>query len=76
MIVIAETSTGTWNYHLREVGQEGRKLSGGAGKAICGASVSWDTRIPLKAWGTKSHIPEKWCKLCAALAGMEKAGGT
>lgn len=69
MLVIAETSTSTWNYHLREIGSEEElKLGGGAGPALCGAPLGWDTKIPLTAWGKKSHIPEKWCKECEKLA--------
>lgn len=63
-LVIAETATSTWSYHLRRV--EGGKtfLTGAAPSALCGQKLGWDTRIPLKAYGTKSHIPESWCSKC------------
>ncbi len=63
-LIISETSTSTWNYHLRRV--EGGKtyMSGGAPAAVCGRQLGWDTKIPLNAWGTKSHIPQTWCSRC------------
>ena len=64
-IVISETATSTWHNHLREVGPEGLKPGGGAPPALCGAKLGWDTKIPLKAWGTKDHIPSVWCSECA-----------
>jgi len=64
-LVIAETATGTWHYHLREVGPEGVKLSGGAPPALCGAELGWDTQIPLSAWGQGDHLSSHWCSDCA-----------
>lgn len=69
-LVICETETSTWSYHLRRVGPEGPKFSGGAGTALCGRKVGWDTRIPLATYGEKSHLPERWCAKCAELAGL------
>jgi len=70
LLMIAETSTSMWNYHLREVlpGQE--KYSGGAGPALCGRPLGWDTKIPLTAWGNygDGHIPESYCKECERIA--------
>jgi len=66
-LVISETVSGTWNYHLRRVGPEGIKLGGGAPPALCGQKLGWDTKIPLKAWGTKDHIPSVWCSKCEEL---------
>lgn len=63
-IVISETATSTWHYHLREVGPEGLKPGGGAPPALCGARLGWDTKIPLEAWGIKDHIPSVWCDKC------------
>jgi hypothetical protein len=68
MIVIAETVSGVWSYHLREVGPEGLKLGGGAPPALCGAKLGWDTQIPLEAWGTEDRIPSTWCDECKKLA--------
>jgi hypothetical protein len=67
MLVISETATSTYHYHLREVGEEGIKLGGGAGKAVCGAVVGWDTKISVSAWGIKDHLPSRWCGKCAEL---------
>lgn len=65
-LVIAETATSTWNYHIREVGEEGIRLSGGAAlKGLCGTPVGWDTQIPIETWGLKDHIPSTWCRACS-----------
>jgi hypothetical protein len=70
-LVVSETATSTWHYHLRRIGPEGPKYGGGAGKALCGANLGWDTRIPVRHYGQKSeHIPEHYCAECAALAGI------
>ena len=66
-LVVAETATSTWHYHIREVGPEGLKPGGGAPPALCGAKLGWDTKIPLEAWGTKDHIPSVWCSKCEEL---------
>ena len=71
-LIICETDTSTWNYHLRRIGPEGPKYSGGAGVALCGAKVGWDTRIPLSVYGEKSHLPEHWCAACEAAAAVAK----
>lgn len=68
-LVIAETSTSSWNYHLRRVSADGKLYpGGGAPPALCGRSLGWDTKQPLSAWGKKSHIPQHWCKDCAGVA--------
>ncbi len=73
-LVIAETETSTWNYHLRRVADDGRLyLGGGAPPALCGARLGWDTPQPLSSWGRRSHIPETWCKECARLGFGEVA---
>lgn len=68
-LVIAETSTSTWSYHLREVVGGKMHLGGGAPAALCGARVGWDTRIPIAAWGRVTHLPETWCRRCEEVAG-------
>lgn len=71
-LVIAETSTSTWNYHLRRVSADGKLYpSGGAPPALCGRSLGWDTKQQLSAWGKKSHIPQHWCTDCAEVASDE-----
>ena len=70
-LIICETAASVWNYHLRRIGPEGPKLSGGAGHAICGYPVGWDTLIPLTTYGHKAeHIPESYCKEYGVLAGL------
>ena len=71
-LLVAETATSTWGYHLRDVPEGQEKYGGAAGPALCGATLGWDTRIPLEAWGEHSHIPERWCKKCSEIA--KKAG--
>lgn len=68
--VIAETATSTYSYHLRRVGTEGVKLGGLAEqyRALCGARLGWDTRLPLTTWGQRSHLPEHYCVQCACEA--------
>ncbi len=66
MILICETASSNWNYHLREAKEP--KYGGGAGTALCGAAVGWDTKIPLAAWGIKDHLPSKWCATCQKMA--------
>lgn len=71
-LVIAETSTSSWNYHLRRVSADGKLYpGGGAPPALCGRSLGWDTKQPLTAWGTKSHVPQHWCSDCAEVAQSE-----
>ena len=68
-LVIAETSTSTWNYHIRRVGPDGKLYFGGAAPpALCGRSLGWDTKQPIANWGVKSHIPETWCSDCYDVA--------
>lgn len=66
-LVIAETSTSTWNYHLRRVVNDRLFFGGGAPSALCGAKLGWDTLIPLSTWGQDSHVPATWCATCARL---------
>ncbi len=76
-LVIAETSTSTWHYHLRRVGRDGKLYpTGGAPPALCGVALGWDTPIPLDAWGSKSHIPQHWCLDCATVANDEATRAT
>jgi hypothetical protein len=67
-LVIAETSTSTWHYHLREVIDDEVYLTGGAPPALCGAKLGWDTSFPLELWNRKSHIPEHFCQACTKLS--------
>lgn len=71
-LVIAETATSTWNYHLRRVGPDGSLyLTGGAPPALCGRSLGWDTSQPISSWGKKSHVPQRWCSDCEEVASGE-----
>ena len=67
-LVVSETSTSSWNYHLRRVTDGKLFMNGGAPPALCGRPLGWDTKIKLASWGAKSHIPETWCSACAAEA--------
>lgn len=67
-LVISETPSSTWHYHLRKVGPEGRKYGGAVGKALCGAELGWDTTIPLAAYGKRDHITSRWCQECQGIA--------
>lgn len=71
-LVISESPTSTWFYHLRQVGPEGLKLTGGAPDALCGAKLGWDTKFPMAYWGRRDHIPSRFCAECERLA---KASG-
>lgn len=66
-LVIAETETSTWNYHLREVVDEKYWFGGGAPPALCGAKLGWDTKIPLMSWLSKDGM-SKYCAKCEKLA--------
>lgn len=47
-IIISETATSTWNYHLRELGEDGPKYGGGVDLiSVCGIKLGWDTEISL-----------------------------
>lgn len=71
-VVVSETSTSTWSYHMRRVGEDGRLyLGGGAPPALCGRALGWDTKIPASAWGKTTHLGEKWCLECAKVAAEE-----
>jgi len=60
---IAETSTSTWSYHIREV--HGKLfLSGGAPPALCGSKLGWDIKTPVDSWGHTGFAPIKWCAKC------------
>lgn len=67
-LVISETSTSTYNYHLRVIGPEGPKYGGAPPPALCGRKLGWDTRAPLESWNHKSHIPAKYCSVCDGIA--------
>jgi len=52
--VVKEGVEGMYRYHLAQ-----RHLW----VSLCGARVM-QTSIPVSAWGTKTHIGEKWCSTC------------
>jgi len=62
-LVIAETETSTYHYHLRIVKDGIYWFGGGAPPALCGRELGWDTRMPLTAWGIKDGY-SKWCAKC------------
>lgn len=64
-LVISETRSAVWSYHLRVVGAEGFRPSGGENLvALCLKKMGWDTRIPLSSWGKKGNTPASWCSEC------------
>ncbi|MEK2647355.1 hypothetical protein [Bdellovibrio sp. BCCA] len=67
-LIIAETNTSQWNYHLREIKPGEERYSGGAGNSLCGRSLGWDTHIPLSSWGLKGNVPSSYCKKCREIA--------
>jgi len=71
-LVIAETRTSTWHYHLRELAPEEEPNLGGlpAGtQALCGnPNLGWDVQIPLTAWGIQDKTSH-WCSACEAIRG-------
>ena len=76
-LIISETSSSTWNYHLRLVAEGEEKYSGGAGKALCGRDLGWDVQIPVETYGKKSdHIPMKFCEECRVIALLENVTGS
>lgn len=66
-LLVAEGIHGTFYYHMRRGLHEHF--------ALCGDQVM-HTRIPLSAWGTVTHIKERWCSRCAARALGEDARET
>lgn len=60
---VVEGIAGTWFYHLRRAHAE---------VSLCGAKVMM-TGIPVSAWGTKTHLRERWCETCAEAAALARA---
>ena len=54
---IVEGTAGTWHYHLRRAPSRA---------TVCGNERVMSTQLPLTAWGTKSHLNERWCESCSA----------
>ncbi len=67
-LIISETATSMWSYHLRVVGPEGPKYGGRAPTALCGKALGWDTTMPIAAWGKPSHVPMRFCSSCRGKA--------
>ncbi len=67
-LLIAETASSTFNYHLRLVAPGEEKYSGAAGEALCGRALGWDTKLPLSTYGLKDHIPATYCAKCLEIA--------
>ena len=59
---VAEGIMGTFHYHLAEHAESRMSL--------CGVSVM-PTNIPLAAWGTRTHLNERWCSYCESLKNPE-----
>ena len=56
---IVEGVSGTWFYHLGHVS----KLS----ESLCGATTM-STNVPLRFWGGRTHMNERYCAECVELA--------
>jgi len=54
---VAEGIYGTFYYHLRVSDEP---------FALCGDRIM-HTSIPFSAWGTTTHVKERWCSRCANL---------
>jgi len=57
---IVEGVEGYYFYHLSETGKNGQP-------ALCGKKEVMHTSIPLKTWGYKGHLNERYCKKCEEL---------
>jgi hypothetical protein len=58
---ITEGRAGMWFYHLSRTGVNGESLCG---------RPTMSTQMPLRLWGTKGHLNERYCTEC------EEAGRT
>jgi len=56
-LVVKEGVEGYYRYHLAE---QSKYLS------LCGKRVM-NTSVPVRAWGTRTHLGEKWCDRCKQL---------
>jgi len=66
---ITEGVSGTWFYHLSDVSTNA--------SGLCGAKTM-NTAIPLKSWGVRGHLNERWCATCAEIgnAALAAAGAS
>ncbi len=71
-LTVSETVTSTWNYHLRKVGPEGLRPSGGVGLvALCGKKLGWDMEHTSVEYFMQNPEPGRlWhpCSKCHELA--------
>lgn len=74
-LIIAERSTSMWSYHLRLVEPGKEMYGGGAGPALCGTSLGWDTRIPLIVYHNKTGSIGNYCEICSKIAIERKYEG-
>ena len=77
-LIIAETRTSNWHYHLRELAEGEEPQYGGLPwdtKALCEkTTLGWDTRILLESWGHSSgHLPESFCSDCSETYARRKS---
>ena len=63
-LAVAEGIFGTFYYHLRRPDEY---------FGLCGDRVM-HTSIPISAWGTQTHIKERWCSRCEAIARKVEGG--
>lgn len=54
---IVEGISGTWFYHLAI----DERI------ALCGETRVMSTHVPVKIWGLKTHLNERYCSRCALL---------
>ena len=57
VILVVESTTGYYHYHLREEGQP---------ESLCGRRDMMLTAVPLSAWGYRGHLREQYCAACEA----------
>jgi hypothetical protein len=57
---VGEGVLGHWHYHLHSPGK--------STQALCGSPIM-PTGISVQAWGIKTHLNERYCVECAAIAG-------
>lgn len=62
---LAEGIHGTWFYHLTD---DPRSIRG-----LCGSQTMY-TGVPLRTWGYRGHLNERYCSACAAFADAKYPG--
>lgn len=62
-IEVVEGIHGTWHYHLRDTDSNDREKYNKFMASLCGRDVM-RCNLPIKAWGTVTHLKERYCEQC------------